>query len=526
MSGHIATQEAEPGGEPGRKRSDALPCLLLVCQGGLLVAANATAAGLLDVAQANLCGTPLLDWVAPESRQQARQGLEQAEREQPGGPVELRMLRRDGRAMRIEANFIPARHQNQPAAILLGREVSEPPRSEPECAEREQQLLQLQRLQGLGVLVGSVAHDVNNVLSAVIGNLDLALLKVPAGTALHSHLEVAVQAGARAAGLMRQLLAYAGKRDFRLREVQLSRLVQENAQLLRACATKNVAWEFRLARELSPILADPGQIQQVVMNLLTNAAEAIGDQAGTITLGTGEVRASDEELARSCWAAAPAAGRFAFVEVADTGSGMDAPTRQHLFEPFLSTKATGRGLGMAAVQSIVRAHHGALFLDSEPGRGTTVRALFPIAASAEPTAETRTLTGAAAPTTPAALTGTVLIVDDEAMVRSSCAALVYSLGLTALVAADGEEAVALYRERADQIDCVLLDLTMPKKDGLATFRELRAINPTAKVVLVSGSGAADLERRFAGEGIFDFLEKPYTSEALARMLQRVLPPRG
>jgi CheY-like chemotaxis protein len=261
------------------------------------------------------------------------------------------------------------------------------------------------------------------------------------------------------------------------------------------------------------------------MNLITNAAEAIGENAGVISLTTGVEDFDAAYLTMSWLSEKPPAGRFAFVEVSDTGCGMDEETTQRLFDPFFSTKFAGRGLGMSAVLGIVRGHGGAIVLRSAIGCGSTIRVLFP--ASAAPFAAVSGESAALpARQDQAALRGTILIVDDEDSVRRVCMAFARRIGLRALAAADGEEALTLFRSHADEIGCVLLDLTMPRMDGIATFRELKLLRPEVPVILCSGYDEQQARMHFSSEGLAGFVQKPFSLLELQRITSAVLNGRA
>jgi PAS domain S-box-containing protein len=360
------------------------------------------------------------------------------------------------------------------------QDITERRQREQEKLELERRLLHAQKLESLGVLAGGIAHDFNNLLMSILGNLDLALLKLPDPEAARASVEQAVSAVRRSADLARQMLAYAGRAPFVIAALDLNVLVRENAELLRTTVARSIALELRLAPQLPRVRADAAQIQQLVMNLITNAAEAIGDAPGVITLRTGVAELDAAALARNRLGSAPPAGRYAYVEVADTGVGMDAETQRRIFEPFFTTKLHGRGLGMAVAHGVVRGHEGALFVDSAAGAGTTVRALFP-AHEAAPEPREPPLSGTAPePSPPDALHGTVLLVDDEDLVRSVVQQLLEHFGLAVLATRDGQEGVELFRRHAEQVACVLLDLSMPRMDGLAALREMARIKPGVK----------------------------------------------
>ena len=264
-------------------------------------------------------------------------------------------------------------------AILV--DITECKRAEEQRIDMQRRQLHAQKLQSLGVLASGIAHDFNNLLMAMAGNLELALLNLPEPSAGRSSIEQAVKACDCARDLTRQMLAYSGEGKRISRTLDLSALVERNAHLFRAAIAKTVAVEQELRQGLPPIEADAAQAQQVVMNLVTNASEALGQKPGVIRLRTGVRDCDPEALSLSRTEEPLPAGAYVFVEVADTGCGMSEQTRQRMFEPFFTTKSTGRGLGMAGLLGIVRSHKGAVFVDSEQGRGTTVQVLFPAGAA-------------------------------------------------------------------------------------------------------------------------------------------------
>jgi two-component system, cell cycle sensor histidine kinase and response regulator CckA len=266
-------------------------------------------------------------------------------------------------------------------------------------------------------------------------------------------------------------------------------------------------------------------MQQVVMNLITNASEAIGEQPGVVTLTTGAQECDAAYLSRSRIPEKPAPGHFAWLEVTDTGCGMDEETQQRMFDPFFSTKFTGRGLGMAAVLGIVRGHRGAILVDSVLGQGTMVRVLFPVVEAASEAAaalEWQAEAPVAAAGPAAVFSGMILVVDDEEPVRALCQKAVRRLGFRTLAAADGAEALRVYREHAAEIVCVILDLTMPKMNGAVAFAALQAINPQVKVILCSGYDEGTASEQFVGQGLAGFIQKPYRLELLQVALEQAL----
>ncbi|OGV74079.1 MAG: hypothetical protein A2269_06555 [Lentisphaerae bacterium RIFOXYA12_FULL_60_10] len=425
---------------------------------------------------------------------------------------------------RVQVHTIP--YQSTSGEWLVAEfnvDITDRHRMEADRLELERRLLHAQKLESLGLMAGGIAHDFNNLLMAIVGNLNIALLDVGAGSPLHASLDPALQASRRAADLTRQMLAYSGRAQFEIKRIQLNEVVRENHSLLQAIVPKPVTMRLDLSGDLPGIDADAAQLQQVVMNLITNAAEAIGDRPGRMIMATGVMACDAALLARSRVDIKPAPGRYVFLEVADTGCGMDAATLHRLFDPFFTTKFKGRGLGMSAVLGIVRGHHGAIMVDSVVGKGTTIRVLFPVAASPAIVAESGAGRGyTVAPVSTAPLSGTVLVVDDEPGVRDVARRMLERLGITVRVASDGVEAVECFSRCPDSIDCVLLDLTMPRKDGVATFHELRAIRPDIKVMVASGFSEQEVVRQFPDSSMSGFIHKPYELQDLEQRIRHCL----
>ena len=393
--------------------------------------------------------------------------------------------------------------------------------AEEEKLNLERQVQRAQKMESLGVLAGGIAHDFNNLLMVVLGHAELALKEISPTSPSRRNLEEISTAAQRAADLSRQMLAYSGKAVFTVVRVGLRELVEEIAHLLKAAISKKATLNLHLEPDLPPIEADPSQIQQIVMNLIINASEAIGDKTGVITVSVGATRCDEEYLRKTELHDGLSPGLYVHLEVTDTGSGMDAETRSRIFEPFFTTKFTGRGLGLAAVLGIVRAHKGALEVSSEPGKGTTFKVLFP---ALEDAGERER------PSSSSALSdwrgkGTLLLVDDEESLTALGRRMLEHLGFTVLTAANGLQAVELYRTRGKEIDLVLMDLTMPHMDGAEALGELRRLNPDVRVVLASGYSREDVAARFAGMGPDGVLQKPYTLAKLREALAGLTPKR-
>jgi PAS domain S-box-containing protein len=384
----------------------------------------------------------------------------------------------------------------------------------------EAQFLRAQKLESLGVLAGGIAHDFNNLLTTILGHANLALADMAPEAPARDSLREIEKASTQAAELCRQMLAYAGKGRFVVEPINLSRLIEELAHLLRVSISKKVLLRCQLADGLPAIQADPAQLRQVAMNLVINAAEAIGDTEGVIAISTGVMQCSEDDLRGSEFVESQAPGRYVYMEVTDTGCGMDAKTRARIFDPFFTTKFAGRGLGLAAMLGIVRRHRGTLRVESELGRGTTFRVLFPASAT------TATHLESSGNVPPWRGTGTILLVDDEEAVRNVTGRILERCGFVVLRAGDGREALEIYRVHAPEVVCVLLDLAMPRMDGEETFKELRRIKSDVRVVLASGYSDQEISQRFQNMGLAGFIEKPYRVETLATKLREVLAQRG
>jgi signal transduction histidine kinase/ActR/RegA family two-component response regulator len=389
-----------------------------------------------------------------------------------------------------------------------------------ERARQEERLRETQKLESIGVLAGGIAHDFNNLLAVVLGNTSLALDAVPPQSPVRPWLTSAMEATERAARLTAQLLAYAGKGRFFLESLDLSEHVRQMSSLLQTSIPRTVQLRLELAAGLPRIEADAGQIQQVVMNLVINAAEAIPEgQTGTVLIATG-MQEVDDAYSQSRFADTHLTpGRYVSLEVRDKGTGMDEKTLGRIFDPFFTTKFTGRGLGLAAVLGIVRGHKGGIRVESTPGQGTTFKVLFPATADQQRMPE-EAETVQASP----AGTGTVLVIDDEELVRRTARAALERFGYTVLEAENGEAGLELFRSRADDVSIVLLDMTMPVMSGEETFRHLRTIRPEVKVILSSGYNEIETTRRFNATGLAGFLQKPYTGARLAEIMRSILPP--
>lgn len=429
--------------------------------------------------------------------------------EQEGYRIEKAFLLPDGsRLPALISTRVLLRGEGEvDAVIALIEDLSERRRIETEHAQMQEQLLQTQKLESLGLMAGGIAHDFNNLLTGILGNAHLVQLELgetPEHTA-HAPLHSLLDATQRAAGLTRQLLAYSGQRGLRARELGLSREVQELSSLLDSLIPKKIELRLDLGVQLPLVVADSSQVQQVIMNLVINGAEACGEEAGTVWIRTGT--AFLEPFARGDFALAPPReGTYVWIEVLDTGQGMPAETLARIFDPFFSTKFTGRGLGLAAVLGIVRGHHGAISVRSTPGQGSVFRAYFPCAEDA----------GAGVDDGSGVQRQIALVIDDEPSVRGVCCAVLSKAGWEVHAAASGHEGLALGRRFDAQI--AIVDMTMPDMDGVEASAGLRRLRPDLPILYMSGFAEGPTRQRLPAEGSYSFLHKPFTP---AQFLQAI-----
>lgn len=447
-----------------------------------------------------------------EDLERVEKSLREAmERRDPDIEYEFRVALRDGvRWMYARARF--EYDETGKASRMIGINM--------DITERkafEERMREADKLESIGLLAGGIAHDFNNLLVGILGSATLVLEDLPEDYRLRSAVAAIATAGERASELTRQLLAYAGKGHLFLEMVDLSDVARETCALAKAAIPRSVEMHLDLARDLPMVKGDRSQIQQIVMNLLLNAAEAFPAQRGMVSILT---RIADPrvELSRHAFTGHESiAGPCVLLQVTDNGTGMDSATKARIFDPFFTTKFTGRGLGLAAAQGIVRTHKGAIGVESAPGEGTTFTLLLPASdeAAAARTHRRRAQGGAK---------GTILLVDDEAVVRTTTKMILEHKGHTVLLAKDGLEGVNLFREDPNRISLVLLDLTMPHMNGDEALSHLQEIKPDVRVVLSSGYNESEIMRIFAGRKVSGFLQKPYRVNRLIEEIDRVLSP--
>ena len=433
-----------------------------------------------------------------------------------------RILHRDGSVRWLHDHTRILRDESGRATHFLGYVIDISDRVAAEGAKRELELrlLHRQKLESIGVLAGGIAHDFNNLLSGIVGQANLAQRALRRGCGEPvEHIDQIERLAMKAADLTRQLLAYSGEGRYVVAPLDIGEVVSEMVDMLDVIVSKKAHVELRLAQGLESVRADRAQLEQVAMNLITNASEALGDEDGHIVVETRLEHVGPRGVEDAVGAPLLAPGPHVVLSVSDDGCGMEAAVCERVFDPFFTTKQAGRGLGMSAVLGIVRGHEGAIRVRSAPGRGTTFELFLP--ATAEPAVRA-----------PARgdrrgwhSEGTILVVDDEAHVRSTASELLASLGFSVLTAANGEEALAVFGDHRGAIRLVLLDLTMPVMDGAQTLSALRSLDPDLPVILSSGYDARDTMRRIEGARA-TFLQKPYRLSDLEDSVRSTLTARA
>ena len=532
---------------------------------GIVIQANRSAATLLGVPARSLPGKALASYIVKEDQPRFRMIISAIPRDGDSRTAGFRLQPREGEVLEAELTYSAtpsSTGETRDQIRWMARDVSEHERTvrqiralnieleseitattsdlsatqrlAQELIEREQvarraaeaseaQSRHVQKLESIGVLAGGIAHDFNNLLHVVLGNADIALSNLGTGSSAREPLEEVVRATLRAADLTRQLLAYSGKGAFVVRHLDLSTEVREMATLLRTSISKQATLTWELASDLPAISADPTQVRQVVMNLITNASDTLGESGGTITLRTGVAHL--EEVEEQHFGRPPhgedaaerSGGPLVYLEVGDSGQGMSPDTLSRIFDPFFSTKFSGRGLGLAAVMGIVRSHRGFIRIRTELGRGSAFRVLFPAVDGLapklqKPSTERSEWRGS----------GTILVVEDEEGVREVAERMLQDIGFDTIGAEDGRHALDLMEEIGDQVTVVLLDLSMPRMGGAETFRRLRRIRPDLPILMMSGYTEQVVAPQFSnsGPGTTGFLQKPFLAEDLIAILRR------
>jgi len=406
---------------------------------------------------------------------------------------------------------------NGPDDLVPGSRYTEIKEAEQNRLSLERQILHKQKLESLGLLSGSIAHDFNNVLMSIIGNAELALDHIPDDNPAKNYLNETIKRAKHAADLSQQMLAYSGKGKFHLQRANLNDIILDMKDLLTSSQSKKAIVEYELTENLPAIMADVTQVRQIILNLITNASEALENTNGLITVRSGIDHFDKEWISQDLHALELQPGDYVWLSVRDTGCGMDEKTLAKIFDPFFTTKFTGRGLGLAAIQGIVRAHSGAIRVQSKKHVGSEFTVILPAVKEKADSLKEEVEIDAEAWSG----SGTILVVDDDVSVRSVVGMMLQQTGLTVLSAEDGCEAIKVFKENSETIDCVLLDLTMPGMDGREVFLELRNMREDVPIIISSGFCEQEVGEDIS-EQSEDFLKKPYSRNTLLSKVKRAM----
>ncbi len=494
--------------------------ILIVDQSGKIVLVNPQTEKQFGYTKAHLIGKPIEMLIPKRLHTKHRTYLagffHHPETRPMGAGRDLTALRKDGTEFPVEIALNTMKAEDGAMVLAVVVDITKRKQVEEERIKFEEQLLQTQKLESLGVLAGGIAHDFNNLLAGILGNADLALMEISGVSPARTSIEDIQTSAIRAADLCRQMLAYSGKGKFVIKPVNLNEIIKETTQLLQLSISKSAMINYKLFADLPAIEADPTQIRQVIMNLVTNASEAIGEKSGVITLNTGVMECDRRYLDDTFSDSGLPEGMYVYLEVADTGCGIKKENLKKIFDPFYTTKVTGRGLGLAALLGIVRGHKGAIRVYSEPGKGTTFKIIFPCSEkasvkSSEHEQIEKSWRGS----------GKILIIDDDESVRSVTRRALEKVGFTVLTAPEGVEGLKIL-EKIKDIRLVILDLTMPIMSGEEVYRKIRRIRSNVAVILMSGYSEQELTNRFAGKGLAEFMQKPVRMQTLFAKVRTAL----
>ncbi|MFA6962519.1 MAG: CHASE domain-containing protein [Opitutaceae bacterium] len=467
-----------------------------------------------------IAGTPCYEnLIEPEDRAQHQATVDTALASQHSYESEYRLRHHEG-GIKWVLDRGQGIYSNEGELLFiegLAIDITRRKEAEAEKDTLDRKLLESQKLESLGVLAGGIAHDFNNLLTSILGHASISRIELPRHSPLQQHLSQIESGAQRAAELCQQMLAYAGKGRFLVQHCTLETLVRDTTPLLEHSISKRASLYFRFHAGVPDVDVDATQIRQIIMNLVVNASDAIGEHDGIITIETVAMRRNDPQLARAVLPPPTGEGDFACLRVQDTGAGMSAATLGKIFDPFFTTKFAGRGLGLAAVLGIVRSHQGSLLVSSAPGSGSTFTLLLPAASLPAPVRESRQpFESRAHP-----LTGTVLLIDDEEGVRAVADQMFRTFGLKTLTAADGVEGLELFEKHRTEIALILLDLTMPRMNGEETLHALRVLAPQIPVIVMSGYNESSVPE-LATDDRVSFLQKPFSLQALRRQISKML----
>ena len=424
--------------------------------------------------------------------------------------------RKDGSLYPVEVHLQLSKYRGKPAYIAIILDITERKKSEEERKNFENQLRHSQKLESLGTLAGGIAHDFNNILTGILGYSDLAKAELEESSKAYTYIDEVIKASRAAADLIQQMLAYAGKGSVKIGPINLSSVIEDMRRLMEISISKKCVLKYEFMPELPNICADNSQIRQIILNLVINASEAIGDRSGIISITTGVMYCEPSYFQETYLNVDLKEGLYSYIEISDNGKGIPKEDVSKIFDPFYSTKFSGHGLGLAAVLGIVHRHNGAIKVYTEENKGSTFKVLFPVAK------ENECVISPNDTFEDWQSSGTILVVDDEESIRGLAQIMLESVGFTICTAVDGRDAVEKFREMKNDIDLVLVDMTMPHLSGLEVFREIKLMSPDMKIVLFSGYNEQSATSQFNGKGLSGFIQKPFTYDTLVGVIKNAL----
>ena len=477
---------------------------------GTIVSWNSGAERTYGYPAHEIIGRPITT-LAPEGHEEEMSVImERIRRGEKMRHFETRRRRKDGELIDVSLTISPIASRNGviTGASIVARDITDLKRSQEENLAK-------QKLESVGTLAGGIAHDFNNLLGGVLAHADLALAELGSGSSPAEELGRIRVAAIRGAEIVRQLMIYAGQETEVPELVDVSRIVEEMLELLKVSVSKHATVETELCKELPAVRANRGQLRQVVMNLFTNASEAIGDRDGVIRVVTRRTTLDRESPVAS--SETPAAGDYVQLEVSDTGRGMTPETQARVFDPFFTTKLAGHGLGLAVVQGIVRSLGGSIRLVSAPGRGTMFQVLLPCAKDVDQASR-----GTVAPTTAETIGSgkatTILVVEDEDLLRQAASKMLRRKGFSVIEASDGTAALNLIRAPKEAIDVLLLDVTLPGASSREVLEEARRLRPDLPVIVTSANSEEMAAAALAGR-VDRFIRKPFGLDDLIGLIR-------
>jgi PAS domain S-box-containing protein len=512
----MALKESE---ERYRSLIDLSPDGIVVQRDGKILFINPAALRLFGAGNADdHIGRDILDYIHTDDHAAVTKRLKEFNHGDILPPLEVKCVDVKGNAVNVDISMGKLTFHGKPAIVNILHDISDRKTAERERRKIDEQLQQVQKLESLGVLAGGIAHDFNNLLMAIVGNIDIALMKIPEDSDSVKNLHSAQKACMTASDLCSQMLAYAGKGRIAVRHVNINGLINDMKNMISVSISKRATIQYSLMPDLPDIEADAPQMNQVIMNLLINASEAIGDSNGSIWLRTGFINGRDITKSDLIMSENITETDYVFLEITDSGSGMDARTKEKIFEPFFTTKFMGRGLGLSAILGIVKRQNGVIRLQSSPGEGTSFCLYFP----ALEQFELETVTEQIETGIKWRGQGTVLLVDDEENIIDVGMKFLESIGFNVMTALNGYDALNIYKENSELIRLVILDLTMPVMNGIETATEMIKIKSDVKIIISSGYSEDVVMKSFEKGTIAGFIQKPYKLQKLVNVISTIM----